>query len=85
MCLSIVNISDINILYIIIISELNQSLYYLIGNSIIRLVVIDELTERTVSKIRNMRPSPSYYVIYASTLKMDELFKTVNDISKYQF
>lgn len=60
--------------------ELNQSLYYLIGNSIIRLVVIDELTERTVSKIRSMRPSPSYYVIYASTAKMEELFKTVNNI-----
>lgn len=59
--------------------ELNQSLYYLIGNSIIRLVVIDELTERTVSKIRSMRPSPSYYVIYASTAKMEELFKTVSD------
>ncbi|EFN81309.1 Glutamate receptor, ionotropic kainate 5 [Harpegnathos saltator] len=56
--------------------ELNQSLYYLIGNSIIRLVVIDELTERTVSKIRSMRPSPSYYAIYASTSRMEELFKT---------
>ncbi|XP_020285886.1 ionotropic receptor 25a isoform X1 [Pseudomyrmex gracilis] len=56
--------------------ELNQSLYYLIGNSIIRLVVIDELTERSVSKIRTMRPSPSYYAIYASTPKMEELFKT---------
>ncbi|KYN04416.1 Glutamate receptor, ionotropic kainate 2 [Cyphomyrmex costatus] len=56
--------------------ELNQSLYYLIGNSILRLVVIDELTERTVAKIRGMRPSPSYYAIYASTAKMEELFKT---------
>ncbi|XP_025995684.2 LOW QUALITY PROTEIN: glutamate receptor 4 [Solenopsis invicta] len=56
--------------------ELNQSLYYLIGNSIIRLVVIDELTERTVTKVRSMRPSPSYYAIYASTAKMEELFKT---------
>ncbi|KZC07022.1 Glutamate receptor, ionotropic kainate 2, partial [Dufourea novaeangliae] len=56
--------------------ELNQSLYYLIGNSIIRLVVIDEFTEKTVSKIRSMRPSPSYYAIYASTSKMEELFRT---------
>ncbi|XP_076224221.1 ionotropic receptor 8a isoform X2 [Nomia melanderi] len=56
--------------------ELNQSLYYLIGNSIIRLVVIDEFTDRTISKVRNMRPSPSYYAIYASTAKMEELFKT---------
>ncbi|XP_046146027.1 ionotropic receptor 25a isoform X1 [Osmia bicornis bicornis] len=56
--------------------ELNQSLYYLIGNSIIRLVVIDEFTEKTVSKIRSMRPSPSYYAIYASTSKMEDLFRT---------
>ncbi|XP_015174609.1 PREDICTED: glutamate receptor ionotropic, kainate 3 [Polistes dominula] len=56
--------------------ELNQSLYYLIGISIIRLVVIDEFTDRTVSKIRSMRPSPSYYAIYSSTYKMEEFFKT---------
>ncbi|XP_024225398.1 ionotropic receptor 25a isoform X2 [Bombus impatiens] len=56
--------------------ELNQSLYYLIGNSIIRLVVIDEFTEKTVSKIRSMRPSPSYYAIYASTAKMEDFFRT---------
>ncbi|OAD59386.1 Glutamate receptor, ionotropic kainate 2, partial [Eufriesea mexicana] len=56
--------------------ELNQSLYYLIGNSIIRLVVIDEFTDRTMSKIRSMRPSPSYYTIYASTAKMEHLFST---------
>ena len=59
--------------------ELNQSLYYLIGNSIIRLVVIDDFTEKTVSKIRAMRPSPSYYAIYANTAKMDDLFKTVTN------
>lgn len=58
-------------------AELNQSLYYLIGNSIIRLVVIDEFTEKTVSKIRSMRPSPSYYAIYASTAKMEDFFRTV--------
>ncbi|KAF7407327.1 hypothetical protein HZH66_001864 [Vespula vulgaris] len=56
--------------------ELNQSLYYLIGISIIRLVVIDEFTDRTVSKIRSMRPSPSYYAIYSSTYKMEEYVKT---------
>ncbi|XP_017892674.1 ionotropic receptor 25a [Ceratina calcarata] len=56
--------------------ELNQSLYYLIGNSIIRLVVIDEFTEKTVSRIRSMRPSPSYYAIYATANKMEDLFRT---------
>ncbi|XP_044012074.1 ionotropic receptor 25a [Aphidius gifuensis] len=56
--------------------ELNHSLYYLIGNSIIRLVVIDELSDLTITKIRTMRPSPSYYVIYASTDKMEILFRT---------
>ncbi|THK33259.1 ionotropic receptor 25a [Diachasma alloeum] len=56
--------------------ELNESLYYLIGNSIIRLVVIDDLSEVTVARIRLMRPSPSYYAIYSSTAKMESLFKT---------
>ncbi|XP_058794707.1 ionotropic receptor 25a isoform X2 [Phymastichus coffea] len=55
--------------------ELNQTLYYLIGNSIIRLVVIESLTAQTVERIGNMRPLPSYYVIYASTKQMEELFK----------
>lgn len=63
----------------LLLAELNQSLYYLIGNSIIRLVVIDEFTEKTVAKIRGMRPSPSYYAIYASTAKMEDLFRTVKN------
>lgn len=58
--------------------ELNQSLYYLIGNSILRLIVIDEFTEKTVSKIKSMRPSPSYYAIYASTAKMEDYFRKLN-------
>lgn len=61
----------------LLLTELNQSLYYLIGNSILRLIVIDEFTEKTVSKIKSMRPSPSYYAIYASTAKMEDFFKTV--------
>ncbi|XP_023248362.1 uncharacterized protein LOC106639596 [Copidosoma floridanum] len=56
--------------------ELNQTLYYLIGNSIIRLVVIDYLSPQTVERIGNMRPLPSYYIIYAKTKQMEELFKT---------
>lgn len=59
------------------ISDLNLTLYYLIGHSIIRLVVIDELSEVTVAKVRAMRPSPSYYAIYAKTANMEDLFKTV--------
>ncbi|CAB0034840.1 unnamed protein product [Trichogramma brassicae] len=58
--------------------ELNETLYYLIGNSIIRLVVIDYLSSQTVERIGNMRPLPSYYVIYASTKQMEVLFKTVS-------
>nr|QNL15109.1 ionotropic receptor 8a [Aulacocentrum confusum] len=54
--------------------ELNQSLYRLIGESTIRLVVIDELSDITVTRIRAMRPSPSYYMIYASTDSMEGLF-----------
>lgn len=66
-------------IYWLLLTELNQSLYYLIGNSILRLIVIDEFTEKTVSKIKSMRPSPSYYAIYASTAKMEDFFKTVEN------
>lgn len=66
-------------------TELNQSLYYLIGNSILRLIVIDEFTEKTVSKIKSMRPSPSYYAIYASTAKMEDYFRTVKRILNVYF
>ncbi|XP_011500900.1 PREDICTED: glutamate receptor ionotropic, kainate 1 [Ceratosolen solmsi marchali] len=59
--------------------ELNQTLYYLIGNSIIRLVVIDYLSPQTVKRIGSMRPLPSYYAIYANTKQMEELFKTAAD------
>ncbi|XP_043478065.1 ionotropic receptor 25a isoform X2 [Leptopilina heterotoma] len=59
--------------------ELNETLYYLIGNSIIRLVVIDDFSQKQVEKIVNMRPLPSYYVIYASTENMGTLFKTALD------
>ncbi|XP_066591382.1 ionotropic receptor 25a isoform X2 [Prorops nasuta] len=59
--------------------ELNQTLYYLIGNSIIRLVIIDELTMQSVASIKVMRPAPSYFVIYSSTAGMEEKFKAVVD------
>lgn len=60
--------------------DLNQSLYYLIANSITRLVVIDEFTDLTMAKIRAMRPSPSYYTIFSSTAKMEGYFKTVTNL-----
>nr|AID59307.1 ionotropic receptor 1 [Macrocentrus cingulum] len=54
--------------------ELNQSLYRLISESTIRLVVVDELSDVTATKIRAMRPSPSYYMIFASSDSMESLF-----------
>ncbi|KAJ8675501.1 hypothetical protein QAD02_011287 [Eretmocerus hayati] len=59
--------------------ELNQTLYYLIGHSIIRLVVIENLSPETVVRIGNMRPLPSYYAIYANTEQMEKLFRTALD------
>ncbi|XP_046615060.1 uncharacterized protein LOC124302692 [Neodiprion virginianus] len=59
--------------------ELNQTLYYLIGYSIIRVVVLDELNEASTMKVRAMRPSPTYYVIYATSANMETLFKAAID------
>ncbi|XP_034948980.1 ionotropic receptor 25a [Chelonus insularis] len=55
--------------------ELNAALYYLIGIPTFRLVVIDDLSPESIGKIRAMRPSPSYYALYASTESMERLFK----------
>jgi hypothetical protein len=62
-------------------SELDQALYYLIGNSIIRVIVLDGLPGNSTDKLLAMRPVPSYFVIFGDTENVISLFKKV---SKYR-
>ncbi|PSN54615.1 Ionotropic receptor 8a [Blattella germanica] len=59
--------------------ELDQALYYLIGNSIIRVIVLDQLPGNSTEKLLAMRPVPSYFVIFANTENVIKLFKKAQD------
>jgi hypothetical protein len=59
-------------------AELDQALYYLIGNSIIRVIVLDGLPGNATDKLLAMRPVPSYFVIFADTTNVIKLFQKVS-------
>jgi hypothetical protein len=59
-------------------AELDQALYYLIGNSIIRVIVLDGLPGNSTDRLLAMRPVPSYFVIFGDTENVIKLFKKVS-------
>lgn len=60
--------------------ELDQTLYYLIGTSTIRVIALNGLDSETTTRLQNMRPIPSYYVLFATTDKMKQLYlQALND------
>ncbi|XP_008546980.2 ionotropic receptor 25a [Microplitis demolitor] len=59
--------------------DVDPALYYLLGASTLRLVIIDNLNNASISKIHDMKPQPSYYMIYSSTKGMEKLFQAAVD------
>ena len=57
-------------------AELDQSLYYLIGNSYVRVIVVSLDEADALNRLAKMRPSPSYYVAHGDT-------NTIVDIYRY--
>lgn len=56
-------------------AELDQTLYYLIGNSHIRVLVIFLDEQGAMDRLAKMRPSPNHYVAYGATTTLMEAFK----------
>jgi len=56
-------------------AQLDQSLYYLIGNSYIRVVVIDSTEAGAMDRLSRMRPAPSYYVAHGDTATLKTVFR----------
>ena len=56
-------------------NEIDESLYWIIGNSYIRIMVMQLDLEDTLTRIANIRPPPSFYVVYGTS-------RTVNDFLK---
>ncbi|XP_063217386.1 ionotropic receptor 25a-like [Bacillus rossius redtenbacheri] len=54
--------------------ELDQTLYYMIGRSIIRVIVLDGLEGNNTDRLLAMRPSPSYFVVYATSANLTKLY-----------
>ena len=57
-------------------AELDQTLYYLIGNSHIRIMVVFLDDTGAMDRLAKMRPSPNHYVAYGST---DTLLRTFSE------
>lgn len=54
--------------------DLDQSLYFLIGNSYIRVIVINKDEPGAMERLAKMRPSPSYYIAYGTTPTLTSVF-----------
>lgn len=58
--------------------ETDESLYYFILKSTLRMIVLDQLSPNVVARIKTLRPTPSYYTIIADNANMERLFKIVS-------
>ena len=47
--------------------EIDESLYWIIGNSYIRIMVLQLDRQDTLTRIANIRPAPSFYIVYGDT------------------
>lgn len=48
-------------------SQLDQSLYFLIGHSVIRVIVMELGEDGVMARLAKLRPAPSYYVVHGDT------------------
>ena len=56
-------------------AELDQTLHYLIGNSNLRVMVVDMEENDVITRLSKLRPSPSYYVAHGSTATVIDIYK----------
>lgn len=65
-------------------SDVDQSLYYLIDSSRQRMMVMDNLDELAVEKIRTMRPIPNNFVIIGNKTTITPLLlKVISALKKF--
>ena len=54
--------------------ELDQSLYYLIGNTYVRVIMVNFEDYNAMDKLAKMKPPPSYYIAHGTTNTIQGLF-----------
>ena len=57
---------------------MNQSILYLLGNTMLRVVVMEGLETNIVNDLKKIRPTPTYYVIFADTERANQLMADVS-------
>lgn len=55
-------------------AELDQSLYYLIGNSYIRVIVVNLEEADAMDRLAKMRPSPSHYIAHGTLPTIRDIY-----------
>jgi len=63
--------------------ELDQALYYMIGNSIIRIIVLNTLDEKNIKGLFDMRPTPSFHALFGGTAQVFNSFQMVSQILNF--
>ena len=58
---------------------MNQSILYLLGHPTLRVVVMEGLESNIVQDLKKIRPTPTYYVIFADTERANQLMADVSD------
>lgn len=58
--------------------DVDQSLYYFMGTTRLRLIVMDTLDNVTSQRLKDMRPIPNNIALIASTTSMASLVHTVS-------
>lgn len=58
--------------------DVDQSLYYFMGTTRLRLIVMDTLDNVTALRLKDMRPVPNNIALIANTASMVSLVQTVS-------
>ena len=60
--------------------EIDESLYWIIGNSYIRIMVMQLDLEDTLARIARIRPPPSFYVVYGTSSTVNEFLRNATSM-----
>ena len=55
--------------------EIDEALYWIIGNSFVRILVMSLAEPDTYTRIRNLRPAPSYYVVFGDSVTLQAVIE----------
>lgn len=56
----------------------DEALHALMSKSPLRVILLDQLESNVVERLKNLRPTPSFYSIIADTVHMKRLFQKVS-------